>query len=128
AQRVPGRDKHAGARESCRDLGARQRGMRGPYEGGLAVSDLEAEVAEPRGQARALLANRAHMPFNQLRAAVQRLEGARLGDLRDAEVGRKLGKQLTRAWATDRVADTQTGETPSLGEAAEHEQARMVLQ
>ena len=64
----------------------------------------------------------------QIGAAAQRLEGAGLGYLGDAEVGLELGQQLLRAWAADRVADAQPGEAPGLREAAEDEQPRMVLE
>ena len=64
----------------------------------------------------------------QLRAAAQRLQGPRLGDLGDAEVGLELGEQVLRAGASERVADAQSREAPRLGEAAEDEQARVVLE
>ena len=128
AEGVAGGDQHAGLGEAGGELAALDRGVGGPDEVGLAVGDIEAALAQPGGQARALGGDRADAPLDQLGAAVQRLQRAGLGDLGDAEVGLELGEQLTGAGGADRVADAQPGEAPGLGEAAEDEQARMALE
>ena len=72
-------------------------------------------------------ADRAGAGLDQLGGAAHRLQGAGLGDLRDAEVGVELGQQLLGAGAPDRIADPQARQAPGLGEAAEHEQPGELL-
>ena len=69
-----------------------------------------------------------HMAREQIGAGAQRLQRARLRELVDTEVGLELGQQLLRAGPAERVADAQSRQAPSLGEAAEDEQAWVVLQ
>ena len=59
-------------------------------------------------------ADRRARGLDRLRAAVQRLERAGLGDLRDAEVGFELREQLHRARSADHVSHAQAGQAPGL--------------
>ena len=95
--------------------------MRRPHKVGLAISNLKSLGSQRSDQPWALLADAAHPPLDQLRAAVQRLEGASLGDLRDAKVWCELSKQCARAGCAQRVANAQASQAPCLGEATEHE-------
>ena len=128
AERVAGGDEHARAREARRELGAGSVGCAAHTKFAWLSVTSKPTLAQRRGQrgrsSRIVCTRR----VDQLRAAAQRLERAGLRDLGDAEVGLELGQQLPRAGPADRVADAQAGEAPGLGEAAEHEQARVALE
>ena len=120
--------QHAGARQTRGQLRTRQGGVRRPHEVGLAVVHVEAHLAQTRGHARALLADAERAACHQVRAAGERLKRSRLRDLRDAQVRLQLGQQLRGARPPDRVADSQARKPPRLGEAAEHQQLRVLLE
>ena len=128
AEGVAAGNEHAGAGQARDELAAVDARVRDPQEVRLAVGHLEVALAQRDGQRDTLDGDLAHALGDELRAALQRLQCARLGDLGDAEVGRELGEQLLRAGRAERVADSQPGEAPGLGEAAEDEQSRMVLE
>ena len=128
AEGVAAGHEHAGARQARDQLAAVDARVGDPQEVRLAVGHLEVALAQRGGQRDALGGDQAHALGDELRAAAQRLQRARLGDLGDAEVGRELGEQLLRAGRAERVADAQPRQAPGLREAAEHEQPRMVLE
>ena len=66
AERVAVGDEHARLREARGELAAAEVGVGGPHEVRLAVGDVEAALAQPGGQARALLADRLHVAVEQL--------------------------------------------------------------
>src|ERR1700730_14032027 len=105
SQRRPVGHQHTGAGQARRELASLEGRVGRPQEVGLAVAQLKTAFAQSGCQARPLLLDGLDAALQQLRAAVKRLEGARLRYLRDPEIGLELGKQVLRARAAERVAD-----------------------
>ena len=131
----PGSPSASPAATSTPDCARRAAALRPAGWGGRPTGSWPAQslTSKPRWRSAALMRGRSAQIVRtrrsvSSRAAAKRLERPRLGDLRDAEVGLELGEQLLGLGRADRIADPHTREAPRLGEAAEHEQARMALE
>ena len=99
-----------------------------PEHVGLAGRDVQPEVAHgvavSRVRSAATIAARAR---HHAAGVAQRLERAGLGELVEPELGLELLEQRLGAGPPDRVAHAQAGQAPGLGEGAEHQQARELV-